>query len=413
MKHTNQIVIFFSLFACLSLLAGCNSQQPPTPTSALTVTATTVPSSTFTPTQTSLPTFTPTPKPMPGFMAGGKPFRFVGAFIPGWYWGYWSGDNDVALITEAKQAGITVLHVMAPDYEMPLGSFREKELVKLDHFVDTAGQNGIYVMLSFVHGFSITFGKDLPFYDPQGIAGLIHRPEYLSGFKTHMEKVVTRENTVNGKKYADDPTIMAWFVIEEIVSAPWNYPNGFPDVTISEVAEWLEENAAYLKSLDPNHLVGINTTTAISTFSDILNQRWEPIIEQPSLDFVEVEDAEARIILHPEWMYTIDEMYAVGKPVVTMLSYTGGDIDPAKYCTDYPWQAQTMGQVAGLYLKKGAAGLSVFSWRPTTIVAPEFDRCYSYDAVNTDMVGMFQSIASRLGEQNTPPVPLEFVTTNQ
>jgi len=406
MKQLHYIKVYTCIMVSVLLLQSCTSGGLPAPTQT--------PSSTTTASPTSAPALTPTesptPKPAVGFLAGGKPFRFIGAFIPGWYWGDWMEANDVAVITEARQAGISVLHIMFPEYEYPLGTVQESQLVKLDHFLDVANQNGIYVIGSFIHGLGMTSNNSSPFFDPNGIGALINRPEFRSGFKAYMATLVNRTNTINGRNYSDDPTILAWMIIEEIVSAPWNYPNGFPDVTVSQIVDWLEENAAFLKSIDPNHLVTINITAAIDTFSSSLNQQWTPIIETPSLDFIEAEDAEARILLFPEQMHTIDEIYAVGKPIVQMLSYTGGGIDPEKYCNDYKWQADTMNQVADLYLRKDAVGLTIFAWRVSNITPPGFDKCYSYDIKNTDIVGMIQGIASELGEKNTPPSPLEFVT---
>lgn len=342
------------------------------------------------------------------FEIGGKPFRFIGAFVPGWYWGQWSSENDLAIITEAKQAGITVLHVMPPPYEYPLGNFIESELVRLDHFVDIANQNGMYVMIPFVHGLGITSWEGSPFYNAGGIEGLIHRPEFRKGFKNHMQAVISRTNTINGLKYSEDPTIMAWMVIEELVSAPFNYPDGFPNVTVAEVADWLEENAAFIKQIDPNHLVTINTTGAIDAF-DAQNEKWETIFEVPSLDFIELEDAEARILLHEDWMYTFDRIFALDKPIVMMLSYTSGAIDQDAVCSDYPWQARTMNEVADLYMEKGASGFIVFSWRANQMIPPEFDKCYSYSIENRDIVGALRNISGKLGDENVPPTPLDFI----
>ena len=411
MKQQQSIKAILLLILSTLLIQSCGFAGTRTPEGMAASTALTDPGLTLATTPAEQPTATPTPKLPAGFFAGGKPFRFIGAFIPGWYWGDWSQANDVAIITEAKQAGISVLRIMFPDdYEYPLGTFQESQLVKVDHFMDIASRNGIYVIGSFIHGLGITTDTGSPFLDPSGIGALINRPEFRSGYKAHIATLANRTNTFNGRRYSEDPTIFAWMLIEEIVSAPWNYPSGFPDVSASQVAAWVEENAAYLKSIDPNHLVTINVTGAISTFSSSLNQPWEPIIESPSLDFIEVEDAEARILLFPEKMDTIDEIYATGKPIVQMLSYTGGDIDPVKYCNDYRWQADTMGQVADRYLSKGAAGLTIFSWRAGTVTPPSFDNCYSYDINNSDIVGMIQGIARELGLQNTPPSPLEFVT---
>ena len=55
-----------------------------------------------------------------------------------------------------------------------------------------------------------------------------------------IEAIVNRTNPYTGLKYRDDPAIFSW----ELANEPRRYPN-----------EWIDETAAYIKSLDPNHLV--------------------------------------------------------------------------------------------------------------------------------------------------------------
>jgi len=324
------------------------------------------------------------------------------------YWGEWSMANDVAIVTEAKQAGFTVLNIMLPEYEKSLGIYNENELKHLDHFMDVASQNGIYVILPFEHGLGMAQpsaqGEDA-FANPGGVEGLIHQPALRDGFKNHMAELITRVNTVNSRKYSDDPTILSWMVIIEIVGAPFNYPQGFPNVTAVEIANWLQENAAYIKTLDANHLVSINTGAPIDAF-DSLQQDWSQILQVPDLDFIEAEDAEARIRDHPDQMSTFDTIYALHKPVVAMLSYTGGGVDRNIYCKDYKWQADAYRQVVDLYAKKGAVGFGIFSWRSSHNTEWE---CYSYDINTPNVVTAMQDISSKLGSLNTPPQPLDFV----
>ena len=139
---------------------------------------------------------------------------------------------------------------------------------------------------------------------------------------------------------------------------------------------------------------------------DSLNQDWRPIIQVPALDFVEAEDAEARILHHLDQMYTFDSLYTLDKPVVMMLSYTGGGVDRNKYCHDYQWQADTMQQVANLYTEKGSAGFTIFSWRPSGMTAEE---CYSYSIDNTEIMAALNYISGKLGTLNVSPKPLDFV----
>jgi hypothetical protein len=294
---------------------------------------------------------------------------------------------------------------MPPQYQKTLGSFDENQLTHLDNFMDMARKNTLYIIFPFTHGLALATQNDSAFSNPGGVEGLIHQPKLRAGFKNYMAKVITQINTVNGIKYSEDPTILSWMIIEEIVSFQFNYPNGFPKVTPLEITDWLQENADYIKSIDTNHLISINTTSAIDQF-DSLNQDWRPIIRVSGLDFIEVEDAEARILNRPDQMYTIDSIYTLGKPIVMMLSYTGGEVDRNMYCHDYKWQADTLRKVADLYLDKGADGFTIFSWRPSQISGEE---CYSYSIDNVEIVTVLKYISEKLGTQNIPPNPLDFV----
>lgn len=404
MRHSVRAAAFFAGLSLVVVACATGAATPSVgpmsgPSTGPTATAT----ATATPTATV--TATATAKPQPAFEVNGKPFRFLGAFIPGYYWSDWSKANDVALVAQAKQAGFTVLHLMLPGYEKTLGRFDETALRELDHFMDEANKNGMYVEIPFIHGLSLATQTDSPYSNPGGVEGLIDQPKLRAAFKAHMAKLVTRVNTVNRRKYSEDPTVLSWMVIEEIVSAPPNYPKGFPNITPSEIADWLQENAAYVKSLDPNHLVSINTTAAVDAF-DGLGEDWKPILQVPALDYFEAEDAEARIVNNFNQMYTFDAMYLLGKPVVAMLSYTGGGVDRAKYCNDYSWQASMMQQVADLYMTKGAAGFTIFSWRLKQ-VAPE--ECYSYSTNSKEIMAAMKYISGKLGAANVVPKPLALV----
>ena len=71
-------------------------------------------------------------------------------------------------------------------------------------------------------------------------------------YRAQIRRLVTRTNSVNGRLYSDDPTIMAWQLANEPrpgsggPSAERNLPQMF---------RWMEETAAYIHTLDPDHLV--------------------------------------------------------------------------------------------------------------------------------------------------------------
>lgn len=68
-------------------------------------------------------------------------------------------------------------------------------------------------------------------------------------FADHVEKVVSRVNTVTGKAYRDDPAIFSWQICNE--------PRCFSDNDSVRTAftAWLKQTAAQIKAIDPNHMV--------------------------------------------------------------------------------------------------------------------------------------------------------------
>lgn len=65
----------------------------------------------------------------------------------------------------------------------------------------------------------------------------------------HVRFIVSRTNTVTGKPYTESPAIMAW----ELANEPRAFARD--SVTKACFAQWVEEQAKLIKSLDHNHLV--------------------------------------------------------------------------------------------------------------------------------------------------------------
>lgn len=407
------LMCFMVLTACSSV--NLTSKFTPTPSarsiSTVTPAQRTAMASVLSPAPAGTPTRTPTP--VRRLMIGNQPFEFLGAFIPGWHWGMWREPEAVFvdLIESARRNGITVLHLMPPMYEKQFGVYDEEELRHLDFVVNLAAKEGIYIELPFIQGTAIANNRDYPYYNGGGIEGLIKNQEFREAYKNRMRAIITRTNTVNGRKYAEDPTILSWMVIEEPISAPWNYPNGSPNVTVADVADWVEEMASYVKSLDSNHLVSINTTFAITTLVDDDPLK---ILAVPSLDYVEIEDAEARTLSPGKRdMGLYRRSLLLSRPVVTMISYTASDaLDQEKICSDYNWQADTLRQVYRSYHESGAAGYIVFSWGSDHATIPPFakgDICFTYTASNKPMSQALLDISNQLGPRNSTPIPLQLV----
>lgn len=216
------------------------------------------------------------------FFVGQKPFRFVGANVALMY-----RDEDRARMPEtlrqAAQVGIKVVRVWAfgeggPNDVRPMadfedwprhnsfrfapGQWNEDAFVHLDKVIAEAAKNNIYVQLCLTnwwrdtggvtqylrwagindaaddsYKFGINNEKAILFYS---------NPETRRLYREHVEKLATRRNTITGVMYRDDPTIFGWELMNEaqVITGRW-----------AERRAWFAEMSAYLKSLDPNHMV--------------------------------------------------------------------------------------------------------------------------------------------------------------
>ncbi len=78
-------------------------------------------------------------------------------------------------------------------------------------------------------------------------------------FKSYIDHMLNRVNVHTGVAYKDDSAIMIWEVINEPRFGPWQTPQRDPaagPAATEVVAQWINEMAHYIKSIDKNHLVG-------------------------------------------------------------------------------------------------------------------------------------------------------------
>ncbi|KAJ1824401.1 hypothetical protein LPJ60_000800 [Coemansia sp. RSA 2675] len=64
--------------------------------------------------------------------------------------------------------------------------------------------------------------------------------------RDHIHRVVTRTNAYTGLEYRDDPSIMAWELMNEPQIIPGDYDAMF---------RWIDETASFIRALDARHLV--------------------------------------------------------------------------------------------------------------------------------------------------------------
>ena len=246
------------------------------------------------------------------FFVGQKPFRFVGANVALMY-----RDEDRSSMPEtlrqAAQAGIKVVRVWAfgeggPNDVRPMkdfddwprhhsfrpapGQWNEDAFVHLDKVIAEAAKNNIYVQLCLTNWWRDTGGvtqylrwvgindaadDSYPFGINNEKAILFYsNPETRRLFREHLEKLATRRNTITGVLYRDDPTIFGWELMNEaqVITGRW-----------AERRAWFAEMSAYLKSLDPNHMI---TPGAWGYRSSSERREWLADHAIPTIDYCDV-----------------------------------------------------------------------------------------------------------------------------
>ncbi len=215
------------------------------------------------------------------FVEAGKRYVFVGTnFWQGMNLGASSSPGDRARLgrelDRLQTLGITNVRVMAasegPDSEpyrtvpslMPqAGVYNEQVFVGLDYFLDQLSQRGIRAVMVLNNYWEWTGGMaqyvswgqgtKIPYrLDPGGNYNTF--TQYIDRFyacapcqtayRAHIQTVIKRINTVNGRTYRDDPTIFSW----QLANEPRNYP-----------ANWIGDLGQYIKSLDSNHMVTVGS----------------------------------------------------------------------------------------------------------------------------------------------------------
>ncbi|KAL0360208.1 UNVERIFIED_CONTAM: Mannan endo-1,4-beta-mannosidase 2 [Sesamum radiatum] len=164
---------------------------------------------------------------------------------------------------EAAAAGLTVCRTWAFSdggnklaLQISPGVYDENVFQALDFVVSEAAKNKVRLILSLVNNYQ-DFGGRPQYVDWAKNAGVRASSDddfYTNAvvkqyYKNHVKKVLTRINTITGVAYKDDPTIMAWELINE--------PRCQADYSGNTVNAWVQEMASYVKSIDNKHLLEV------------------------------------------------------------------------------------------------------------------------------------------------------------
>jgi mannan endo-1,4-beta-mannosidase len=120
------------------------------------------------------------------------------------------------------------------------GEFNEEAFRALDKVLEVANRTGVRVIIPLVDNWKWWGGAE-QYAEHRGrpAEAFWTDPEIIQDFKQTIQFVINRRNTYTGTLYKDDKAILAWETGNELYS-PYS---------------WTKDIAAYIKSLDRNHLV--------------------------------------------------------------------------------------------------------------------------------------------------------------
>lgn len=229
-------------------------------------------------------------------MLSGKPYRFIGTNY--WYAGLIALESDpdrgirrlqkeldflkahgvrnVRIMAGAEGSGpINGVMRVGPPLQPEQGKFDERVLEGLDRVLLELGKRSMTAVIFLSNNWEWSGGfqqyllwngiedprfvKDKPTWDEYRdlVAKFYSCEPCKTAYLKQVDLVLRRRNKLSGKRYVDDPAIMAWEVANE--------PRPMRPTANDAYRKWIIDTAAFIKSRDRNHLVTIGSEGWIGT----------------------------------------------------------------------------------------------------------------------------------------------------
>ncbi|MFI7545099.1 hypothetical protein [Actinoplanes sp. NPDC049599] len=215
---------------------------------------------------------------------GDRQFRFAGTNI------YWLGlDENVGgvdyptyfrirdALDTAKAMGMTVVrsHLLAstghPKTLLPGkdAGFNDEAFRTIDYAIAYAGRIGVRLILPLTDNWAYYHGGHADFTQPYGLpdSAFYTDPRVIADYQAYASHAMHRVNALTGKRYLDDPTIMAWELGNELEGM---------------TPEWINANAATFAAWAPRQLIAagrrfdIDPDTLAAADVDIVDVHYYP-----------------------------------------------------------------------------------------------------------------------------------------
>lgn len=231
-----------------------------------------------------------------GFSIRNKPYLFIGANY--WYGGLLSlvkdpkkgllrlraeldflnakGVNNLRVLVGSEGGGqINGVTRVSPSLQPEKGQYNEQVLEGLDILLAEMHQRKMYAVLYLSNNWEWSGGflqylnwqaliskevlsRKLSWDEQRDYTAKFYSCEpCIRAYQRQVEHILQHKSKVTGKTYTSEIAIMAWELANE--------PRPMRNEAIPAYERWINESAALLKKLDPNHLVTIGTEGIMGT----------------------------------------------------------------------------------------------------------------------------------------------------
>ncbi len=212
------------------------------------------------------------------FCLGGKTYYFAGTNTYDLFtYGSGSGDTETQYMDKtridthmnnlaADKVSVVRLWMFSMEswhgFETSRGVYNEQQFAQFDYIIQSAKARGIKLIPVFENYWEAYGGIDRRL-QWEGLSGghpgrgqffdKTRCPGCFTSYKNYVSYALNRTNHYSGIKYKDEPAIMAW----ELMNEP-RYQDQTPNenTTGTTLRKWVDEMGAFIKAIDPNHLLG-------------------------------------------------------------------------------------------------------------------------------------------------------------
>lgn len=210
------------------------------------------------------------------FMLDGRPYYFSGTNVYDFFtYGSSSGDIETQFMDKDRidehmrrlyVNGVRVVRLWGfshedwHGFEPQKGVYSEGQFALFDYVVKSAEANGIKLIVALENYWNDYGGiKDRLKWEGIDVAGagthdqgqFFTNASAVQGFKDYVKYFITRVNHYDGVEYRNDPTILAW----ELMNEP-RYQGFGDDLTSDTLRAWVDDMGEFIKSIDSKHLLG-------------------------------------------------------------------------------------------------------------------------------------------------------------